>query len=208
MVLTSTVVKSGTETRSDERLIEYNMVVLPTQLKNGDYIDIRFMLPTSEDYIVLSKKYVEQTTATSVWIKVTEEELLSMNSAIIDAYTIKGSKIHATMYTNPGIQEAAEPTYPVNDNILNLMNSDSNIINEAKAELVKRWSVDSNSQNPETDYRDSRNNIDSYTNNMTNDAFAGQVQTNIAEEVNRLSTSRSEYVSNLEGTGLVGIELY
>lgn len=208
MVLENVIKKTGEEIRNDERLIEYNMMVLPTQLKNGDYIDIRFMLPTSEDYIVLSKKYVEQTTATSVWIKVTEEELLSMNSAIIDAYTIKGSKIHATIYSNPGIQDAAEPTYPVNDNILNLMNSNSNIIDEAKAELVKRWNVDSNPLNSETDYRDSRNNIDSYTNNMTTDAFAGQVQTNIAEEVNRLSTSRSEYVSNLEGTGLVGIELY
>ena len=89
-----------------------------------------------EDTLCLKIKYVEQTTATSVWIKVTEEEILTMNSAIVDSYTIQGSKIHATIYTNPGTQEAATPTYPVNDNILNLMNSNSNIIDEAKKELT------------------------------------------------------------------------
>ena len=205
MVLSSMIVKAGTEIRSDERIIEYNMIVLPTQLKNGDYIDIRYMLPTSEDYIILSKKYVEQTTATSVWIKVTEEEILTMNSAIIDAYTIKGSKIHATIYTNPGTQEAAVPTYPVNDNILNLMNSNSNIVDEAKKELVKRWNVDSNPNDGVTDYRYGRNNLDSYTSNLNNDSFNGLVEGKVQEEIGKISTSRSEYVSNLEGTGLVGI---
>ena len=208
MVLTGMIAKTGSEIRDDERIVEYNMIVLPTQLKNGDYIDIRYMLPTSEDYIVLSKKYVEQTTATSIWIKVTEEELLSMNSAIVDAYTVKGSKIHATIYTNPGTQEPAEPTYAVNDKILNLMNSDSNIIDEAKRELVKRWNADSNPHDGVTDYRYGRDNIDSYTNNMTSETFAGQVEANMSEEINNLNSSRSEYVSSLEGTGLVGITEY
>ena len=208
MVLSSMIVKTGTEIRADERIIEYNMIVLPTQLKNGDYIDIRYMLPTSEDYIILSKKYVEQTTATSVWIKVTEEEILTMNSAIVDSYTIQGSKIHATIYTNPGTQEAATPTYPVNDNILNLMNSNSNIIDEAKKELVKRWNVDSNPNDGVTDYRYGRNNLDSYTSNLNKDSFNGQVEGKVQEEIGKISASRSEYVSNLEGTGLVGISEY
>ncbi len=209
MVLTSMLVKDGEEKRDDERIVEYNMIVLPTQLKNGDYIDIRYMLPTSEDYIVLSKKYVEQTTATSVWIKVTEEDILSMNSAIVDAYTIKGSKIHATIYTDPGMQEAAVPTYAVNDNILNLMNSDSNIIDDAKKELVKRWNVDSNpNDGGVTDYRYGRDNINSYTSTMTDEAFSSQVEAGMSQEISGISSSRSEYVSNLEGTGLVGITEY
>lgn len=208
MVLTSMLYKDGEQLRNDQRLIEYNMIVLPTQLKNGDYIDIRYMLPTSEDYIVLSKKYVEQTTATSIWIKVTEEEMLSMNSAIIDAYTIKGSKLHATIYTDPGMQEASILTYPVNDDILNIMNSNENILDDAKKELVKRWNADSNPNDGVTDFRYGRNNIDSYTSNLTTDAFTSQVQSGIQEEVNRISTSRSEYVSNLEGTGLVGMSEY
>ncbi len=209
MVLTSMLVKDGEEKRDDERIVEYNMIVLPTQLKNGDYIDIRYMLPTSEDYIVLSKKYVEQTTATSVWIKVTEEDILSMNSAIVDAYTIKGSKIHATIYTDPGMQEAAVPTYAVNDNILNLMNSDSNIIDDAKKELVKRWNVDSNpNDGGVTDYRYGRDNINSYTSTMTDEAFSSQVESGMSQEISGISSSRSEYVSNLEGTGLVGITEY
>ena len=208
MVLTSMLVKDGEEVRDDERIVEYNMIALPTQLKNGDYIDIRFMLPTSEDYIVLAKKYVEQTTTTSIWIKVTEEEILTLNSAIVDAYTTNGTKLYATMYTDPGIQEAIEPTYPVNDDILNLMNSDPNILDKAKDELVKRWNNDSNPNDGVTDYRYGRNNINSYTSNLTEDSKAGMVATNVAEEINRISTSRSEYVSSLEGTGLVGIVEY
>lgn len=208
MVLTSMLVKDGEEVRNDERIIEYNMIALPTQLKNGDYIDIRFMLPTSEDYIVLSKKYVEQTTATSIWIKVTEEEILTLNSAIVDAYTTTGTKLYATMYTDPGMQEAAEPTYPVNDDILNLMNSDPNILDKAKDELVKRWNNDSNINDGVTDYRYGRNHINGYTSNLTQDSKAGMVETNVSEEINKISTSRSEYVSSLEGTGLVGIVEY
>ena len=40
------------------RLMEYNMLTLPSTLKVGDYIDIRFTMPSGQDYIVLSKKQI------------------------------------------------------------------------------------------------------------------------------------------------------
>ena len=38
------------EQGNDVRKQEYNMFVLPTDLQNGDYIDIRLMLPSGTDY--------------------------------------------------------------------------------------------------------------------------------------------------------------
>ena len=50
--------------------------------------------------------------------------------------------------------------------------------------------------------------MDSYTSNLNKDSFNGLVEGKVQEEIGKISTSRSEYVSNLEGTGLVGISEY
>ena len=209
MALTSMIVKSGEERRNDERIMEFNMIVLPTQLQNGDYIDIRLMLPTGEDYIVLSKKYVEQTTATSIWMEMVEEEILTLNAAIVDSYLTTGVKLYATIYTEPGMQEAAIPTYAVNDDILILMESNPNILQAAKNELAKRWSEDSYyNDGGKSDYRYERDKINGYTSTLTPDSKAGMVESGISAETSAINSSRSEYVSSLEGTGLVGIVQY
>lgn len=200
MVISSMIVKSGEERRDDERIIECNMIILPTQLVNGNYIDIRYMLPTGEDYIVLSKKYVEETNATSIWMKMTEEEILTLNSALIDAYTTSGTKLYATLYTEPGIQEKAEPTYAVNSEILTLMATNPNILDDAKSELAKRWNADADN-NGTSDYVSERNHINGYT--TSGEERNDLIETGIETETSGIITSRSEYVSSLEGTGLV-----
>ena len=53
------IYEDESEQGNDVRKQEYNMFVLPTDLQNGDYIDIRLMLPSGTDYIVASKKRVE-----------------------------------------------------------------------------------------------------------------------------------------------------
>ena len=60
---------STTDLTSDQRIHEFNMILLPSQLKTGDYIDIRLSLAQGQDYIVLSKKKVLQTTETGIWLK-------------------------------------------------------------------------------------------------------------------------------------------
>lgn len=203
MVVSDMIVKSDDIRRNDERYIEYNMIVLPTQLVNGSYIDIRLMMPTGEDYIVLSKKYIKQTTETSIWLDMTEEELLTMNSVIVDSYITKGTKLYATMYTDPGMQEAAIPTYAVRDDILALIEKDPNIVDEAKDALYDRWSYDRD-RDGQSDLREDRNNINSYTSTMTPSEKIDQVYNNMSTEVDGIKSSRSEFVSELEGTGLVG----
>ena len=51
--------KSEEKTTDDLRKVEYNMLVLPTQLETGEYVDVRLALPSGQDYIVVSKKQVE-----------------------------------------------------------------------------------------------------------------------------------------------------
>ena len=207
MVVYDMIVKSEDIKRNDERFIEYNMIVLPTQLKNGDYIDIRLMMPNGKDYIVLAKKHVEQSTAKSIWLDMNEEELLTMNSVIVDAYITPGTKLYATIYTDPGMQEPATITYPVSDDILEIMNSNPNIVDEARKELRERWNADID-QNGSGDLRDNRTDINGYTSEMTTTEKTEKVTDKVNEEVGKISENRDEFVSELEGTGLVGIDAY
>lgn len=56
-VLTRELVTSADNTTTnDVRQEEFNMIVLPTQITTGDYVDIRLTLPSGQSYIVVSKK--------------------------------------------------------------------------------------------------------------------------------------------------------
>ena len=183
-------------TTNDQRMQEYNMIILPTKLETGEYIDIRFKLPTGEDYIVVSKKYVEDSNADTVWMKMREDEILTLGNAIVEAYTITGSKLYATIYTEAGRQEAATQTYPVNSQVLALIENDANIVEEAKSELYKRYNANDRAQ---SDQRE--NHINSALSDSVDDAkgMNDAVQTGTQEEVTKLQDSRQQYIDSLGG---------
>ena len=110
---------------NDVRVEEYNVVSLPVDLTDGDYVDIRLMLPNGQNYIVVSKKIVEIPRMT-----LREDEILAMSSAIVEAAGINGAKLYATKYKEAGIQDAAVPTYRPNDSVTALItDSNGNISN-------------------------------------------------------------------------------
>ena len=111
------------------------MLVLPSKLQVGDYIDIRLQMPTGETYIVVSKKYVEDTNATTVWLKMSEEEILTLNNAIVEAYVMKGAKLYADVYMEGGLQEKAKVTYQPSANVVTLIENDKNIVTTAREAL-------------------------------------------------------------------------
>ena len=119
-----------TAVSNDLRQQEYNMIVLPSTLADGDTIDIRLILPNGADYIVLSKKKVKladlngAVSATTILINVTEDQILTMSAAIVDAYKISGSKLYATKYTDPGLQAVATATYIPSNDTINLIDKD------------------------------------------------------------------------------------
>lgn len=192
---------------NDERMMEYGMIVLPTQLKNGDFIDIRLRLANGTEKIVLAKKKVEQCTANSIWMKMKEEDILTMNSAIVDAYLAQGSQLRATLYTNPLMQDAAEANYPVNNEVFADIVKNPNLLPDAVNALVEKWrKVNPLSGSADADLTVDRRVIDSYisTAHPTDEDKSSAVEAGYTTEATDINTARSEYVSGLEGTGMVG----
>lgn len=187
------VIKQEEQTTADIRVQEYNMVELPTQIESGDYIDIRLRLPNGTDYIVISKKKVDIPTINGVdslntiKVNVAEEEILLMSNAIVEAYWATGSKLYATTYVEPGLQEEVTPTYLPSDKVVELMNADPNIVTVAKNELFTRYNSNVNTI---------RGNI---VNNLN--AYSEQGQTNVEskvqEEINKARTERQSYLDAL-----------
>lgn len=129
----------------DVRVQEFNVIQLPTNLQQGQFVDVRINFPTGEDFIVLSKKKVRNLSGTIVWYEMNETEILRVSSAIIDAY-LQGARLYALTYVDPGMQEAAIANYPSNPKVLNLMERDPNLLEEAKTALARglRTTLDNN----------------------------------------------------------------
>lgn len=148
VLTTEFLAKGDNILKDDVRVQEYNMVVLPADLETGDYIDIRMILPSGQDFIVVAKKEVEMAEAegesigNTIWVNLDEEETLHMSCAIVDAFKIKGAKIYATKYTEAGMQKAAIPTYVLNSQTATLLKTDPNILQTAKDELNRRYNSD------------------------------------------------------------------
>ena len=119
---TSLITRASEVVTNDLRKQEYNVIALPINLVTGDYVDIRLMLPNGQDYVVLSKKQVTVPVVNGAYLvdtiqmRLKEDEILNMNSAIIDNYRLAGSKLYATRYDEPGVQNVATVTYyPLSD---------------------------------------------------------------------------------------------
>lgn len=187
-ILTTDMINTeGQPDTADVRLQEYNMVILPTKLTAGETVDIRLRLPSGEDYIVLSKKYIEEANANTIWIKVGEDEILTMSNAIVEAYIMEGSLLYATTYTDAGIQGTSTPTYVAKNSVINLMNTDPNITAVAKAALASRYTENLRAQ---------RDIINQSLNGYSGDATAN-VEEKLEQEIQRQQTARQEYVDSL-----------
>ena len=185
-------IEADEEISNTERIQEYNMILLPSQLKNGDYVDIRLSLPTGQDYVVLSKKKVLGTDATGIWFYTDEEEMLTINNAIVESYVIAGSKLYATQYTDPGMQKPSDVTYTVSGAVLTMIQNSPNITQEAEDNLWLRYDSVGRTTNIETlldKYRDSINSI---------------VQAKTQEEASKIQAARHNYVESLAGTEEIG----
>ena len=187
-ILTTDMINSeGQADTSDVRMQEYNMIILPTHLQKNECIDIRLRLPSGEDYIVLSKKYVEDTNENTVWIKVREDEILTMSNAIVEAYIMEGSLLYATTYVDAGMQDSSTPTYIAKNSIIQLMNADPNITATAKNALVARYTEDARAQ---------RDLINQAVNGF-NETALQSVQQKLQEEVQKQQTARQDYITTL-----------
>ena len=89
---------------ADIRTQEINTIVMPSDLIEDDYVDVRIMYPNGTDYIVLAQKQVKQIEGQTMWLDLAEDERLILNSAIVDSYLTTGTKLYATKYADSDAQ--------------------------------------------------------------------------------------------------------
>ena len=186
----SMITTTDEKVTNDLRVQEYNMIVLPTDLSKNDYVDIRILFPNSQDYIVVSKKRILQSSSNTIFIKMTEEEILTMSNAIVEAYQVDGAMIYATKYEDPGSQTAATPTFPVSRETLGVINANPNIVNEAKQALWARYNQEAQ------DRRTEINNVLS----ANADGATEKIKSKIDEQIEKQAEERARYIETL-GTG-------
>ena len=102
------VTEDERELTIDQRFQEFNSILLPSDLNSGDYIDIRLTMPSGENYIVIAGKEVKNigssTDSTTMYLQLTEEEILRTTAAILESYMGDGFKLYATKYVDPSAQ--------------------------------------------------------------------------------------------------------
>lgn len=125
------------EFEETDRESEYEAIKLSLNLQLGDYVDIRICYPNGEDYIILAKKQVKQIDQENVisYFWNNEEEILSMSSAIVDAYLYEGAYLYTTKYVQPEMQEASQVTYIPSLATIKLIEDNPNIIEIASKYL-------------------------------------------------------------------------
>ncbi|MNS05340.1 SAF domain protein [compost metagenome] len=133
-LVTSSLLYEAEVATNDLRNREIGFVKIPAVLKSKDVIDVRIQFPTGQDYIILSKKKVKDLQASTLTLTLTEPEILSLSSAVVDAYLHKAS-IYALTYVEPEFQLSAIPTYPANEQVLKLISKDPNILKRAEQGL-------------------------------------------------------------------------
>lgn len=124
-------------TAADIRNQEFRLIQLPQKLKQREFVDVRIKFPTGEDFIVLSKKEIKDLSGDLITYEMSEEEILMMSSAIVDAY-IHDATIYALSYVDPYMQKNAVVTYPPKQEVRKLIQSDPNIVAIATKQLEIR----------------------------------------------------------------------
>ena len=195
IVTNNMVQENDAKTTDDLRKQEYNMIILPSQIQSGDYVDIRLRLSNGVDYIVASKKKVEIPTidgvesANTISVNMNETETMVMANAIIEAYIDKGSLLYVATYVEPGMQTSLTPTYVPSGAVQSAINANPNIEQEAKNALFARYN-----QNASTRTNVIDGTLAQYAQDRVDNIEAG-----IQEQIVRAQEQRQLYLESLGG---------
>lgn len=197
-IINEDLIYEGNVLGDDIRLYQYNCIKFSEEIKKGDFVDIRISFPNGADFILLSKKKVidytslsiENNTENSMWLEVSEEEILRFSSAVVDAYEIQNCSIYAISYIEE-TQKEAVVTYPVNKVVEVLIEKDPNIVNKAfnvlESDLRKQLELESY-------YGDSSQNYYNKNVNEQNSELVYPIATTDDEESEQKAKEEIEYV--------------
>ncbi|MGL5381757.1 hypothetical protein [Clostridium sp.] len=129
---------SKDEIKDSTREEEFNMIYLPRNLQQGQYVDVRIRFPNGEDYIVLPKKKIQEVDKERniIYCHLDAEEILRVSSGIVDAYLVKGAMLYTVTYVDGG-QSPSQVTYIPNREVIDIIERDPNIIEKASNELAR-----------------------------------------------------------------------
>lgn len=121
----------------DTRVVEVGVAHLMLDQQVNDYVDIRIMFPDGSDYVVIPKLRIKEMSLGNnlFYANMGEDQIITLASATIDAFTITGTKIYITKYVQANMQEESTPNYPVKAETLLLMQTDPNILRRAQETL-------------------------------------------------------------------------
>lgn len=126
------LVYEGEQVAQDERSVELQQLYLPQTLQEDEFVDIRITFPNGEDYLVVGHKRVyqilrdEQEELQAIKLRLLEEELLRYQAARVDTTVYEDTVLYAVPYVGE-YQQAGEVYYPVNPQVLRLLQWDPNI---------------------------------------------------------------------------------
>ncbi len=172
-LLTKDMVYEADIDTGDLRYVELTNVYMPELLTENDFIDVRISLPDGEDYIVVAKKRVyellrEEDTVTGFLLRLSENDILRIASAVVDMNTYKDTGIYAVRYIGDHQAESME-FYPVNSKVYSLTGWDPNVSvpHSIPDEVLKRTILEDNLRIYLPDYDESEEDESSVDNERT-----------------------------------------
>lgn len=125
----------------DLRLFDIVTHTNPIGLKAGSFVDIRIQMPMGEDYVAISHRKVIEINSGVIKVAVTENDIHTYNSMLVDSILYPGTQIYAVEYLEGGIQKPAEAYYPAATNILAIAQKDPNLLSAIKEDMLVRRGI-------------------------------------------------------------------
>lgn len=191
-ILTKSILNEADEEALGDstRYVEYNVITMPTTLEVDDFVDIRLRLPNSHDLIVISKKQVMNLYGQTIGLNLSEEDILILNSAIVETFVMNGSaELYLAKYVEPGMQEKATYTYSPTGEVIELIQSDPNIVSTARDAIAEKYRNSGTVRNP----------INNRLNQYTQEEINGSITEGMQAQIEAARKARESYLSELEG---------
>lgn len=181
-IITLSMLEKNPQISESYRLVEYNMITLPSELSDGQYIDIRITLPNASDYVVISKKKVEKCNSTTIWMNLTEKDMLTLNCAIIESYMMTGTRIYAVLYSD-ATQNSLANTYVPNNEVMSVVNANGGafMANDTIQQVMQQM----------------RDTINNTLNGMDAEERASNVESGFSTEEQALKSAREEFLGDI-----------
>jgi hypothetical protein len=107
---------------------ELTFDALPVSTVVGDYIDLRVILPTGEEYVVLSHEQIKRLYNTTITLFISEEENILLNSLFNDlAIYPNGCYAYLYKYIEPGKDTDTIAFYPAQERLTNFILFNPNV---------------------------------------------------------------------------------